>query len=74
MANQPAEGTQGLTDAQIQTLAVAAGVPEAASKDGVMYTPTIGFNGEIEDPTNPASVQWTQEGALRQAITERFDD
>lgn len=90
MANQPAEGTVGLSDAQIQTLALEAGVSEAivakipdheyaawvrsaseaASKSGVMYTPTIGFNGKIEDPTDPASVQWTQEGALRQAITE----
>ncbi len=91
MVNQPAEGTEGLTDEQIQSLASAAGVPdavvakipdheyagwvrsasEAASKSGVMYTPTIGFNGDIQDPTDPASVQWSQEGALRQAIMER---
>lgn len=91
MANQPAEGTQGLSDEQIQSLASAAGVPdavvaripdheyaawvrsasEAASKAGVMYTPTLGFNGEIQDPSNPASVQWSQEGALRNAIVTR---
>ena len=90
MTNQPAEHTVGLSDAQIQTLALEAGVSEAlaakipdheyvswvrsaseaANKSGVMYTPTIGFNGKIEDPTDPASVQWTREGALGQAITE----
>ncbi|NTV39652.1 MAG: DsbA family protein [Demequinaceae bacterium] len=91
MVNQPAEGTEGLSDEQIQSLASAAGVPdavvakipdheyaawvrsasEAASKAGVLYTPTLGFDGVIEDPTDPASVQWIQEGALRQAIVER---
>ena len=91
MVNQPAEGTTGLSDEQIQSLASAAGVPdtvvakipdhsyaawvrsasEAASKSGIMYTPTIGLNGDIQDPTDPASVQWSQEGALRQAILER---
>jgi hypothetical protein len=91
MANQPAEGTEGLSDEQIQSLASAAGVPDAvvaripdheyaawvrsasedASKAGVLYTPTLGFNGDIQDPTDPASVQWSQEGALRQAIVTR---
>jgi protein-disulfide isomerase len=91
MANQPAEGSEGLSDEQIQSLASAAGVPDAvvakipdheyaswvrnssekASKAGVMYTPTLGFNGAIQDPTDSASVQWSQEGALRQAIMER---
>jgi protein-disulfide isomerase len=91
MANQPAEGTEGLSDEQIQSFASAAGVPDAvvaripdheyassvrsssdqANKAGVMYTPTLGFNGDIQDPTNSASVQWSQEGALRQAIMER---
>ena len=93
MANQPAEGSGGLSDEQIQSLASAAGVPdevvarisdqkyatwvrsasEAASKAGVMYTPSLGFNGDIQDPSNPASVQWSQEGALRQAIVTRSD-
>ncbi len=92
MANQPPEGSTGLSDDQIQSFALAAGVSdavvakipdheyagwvrsasEAASKRGVVYTPTIGFNGGIQDPTDPASVQWTQEGALRQAITEQY--
>jgi protein-disulfide isomerase len=87
-ANQPAEGTTGLSDDAIQSLAAAARVPDAvvaripdheyaswvrsssddASKAGVMYTPTLGFNGDIQDPTNSASVQWSQEGALRQTI------
>lgn len=91
MENQPAEGTTGLTDEQIQSLAAGAGVPdavvaripdqeyaswvrsasEAASKQGVLYTPTLGFNGEIQDPTSPDSVQWIQDGALRAAIMER---
>lgn len=87
-ANQPSEGTTGLSDDEIQSLASAAGVPdevvvkipdheyaswvrsasETASKEGVRYTPTLGFNGDIQDPTDAASVQWSQEGALRQAI------
>ncbi|NYI40553.1 DsbA family protein [Demequina lutea] len=91
MEHQPAEGSTGLPDQQIQSLASAAGVPdaivakipdqgyaawvrsstEAANKDGVMYTPSLGFSGVIQDPTDPASVQWSQEGALRQAIMER---
>ncbi len=91
MANQPAEGSAGLSDEQIQSFASTAGVPddvvawipdhelaawvrstsEAASEAGVMYTPTLGFDGDIQDPTDPASVQWAQEGALRQAIIER---
>jgi len=94
MVNQPAEGSEGLSDEQIQSLASAAGVPDAvvaripdreyaswvrnssdeANKAGVMYTPTLGFNGDIQDPTKPASVQWSQEGALRQAIMERSGD
>lgn len=93
-ANQPSEGTTGLSDDEIQSLALAAGVPdpvvaripdheyaswvrsasETASKDGVRYTPTLGFNGDIQDPTDSASVQWSQEGALRQAIMERSGD
>lgn len=88
MENQPAEGSTGLTDEQIQSLASLAGVADlvvakipdheyaawvrsasdAASKAGVSYTPTLGFNGVIQDPTDPASVQWTEEGALRQAL------
>lgn len=93
MENQPAEGTEGLSDEQIQSLASAAGVPdtvvakipdheyaawvrsasETASKEGVRYTPTLGFNGDIQDPTDAASVQWSQEGALRQAILALAD-
>ncbi len=88
MENQPAEGSTGLTDEQIQSLASLAGVSDAvvakipdheyaawvrsasdaASKAGVAYTPTLGINGDIQDPTDPASVQWTEEGALRQAL------
>ena len=91
MVNQPAEGTTGLTDEQIQSIASAAGVAdavvakipdheyaawvrsasEAANKAGVVYTPTLGLDGDIQDPTDPASIQWTQEGALRQALTEQ---
>lgn len=41
---------------------------DAANKAGVAYTPTLGINGDIQDPTDPASVQWTEEGALRQAL------
>jgi len=94
MANQPAEGSEGLSDEQIQSLASAAGVPdpvvaripdhefaswvrgssEEANKAGVRYTPTLGFNGDIQDPTDSASVQWSQEGALRHAIMERSGD
>jgi protein-disulfide isomerase len=88
MANQPSEGSTGLSDDELQSLASAAGVPdevvaripdheyaawvrsesESASKAGVRYTPTLGFNGELQDPSDPASVQWSQEGALRSAI------
>jgi protein-disulfide isomerase len=88
MENQPAEGSAGLTDEQIQSFASLAGVSDAvvakipdheyaawvrsasdeASKAGVAYTPTLGINGAIQDPTDAASVQWTEEGALRQAL------
>lgn len=37
----------------------------------VMRTPTLRFDGDIQDPRDEASVQWTQEGALLQAIMER---
>jgi hypothetical protein len=43
---------------------------ENASKDGVRYTPTLAFNGEIQDPTLESSVNWVQDGALRQAIED----
>ena len=88
MENQPAEGSSGLTDEEIQSLASLAGVSDsvvakipnheyaawvrsasdAANKAGVVYTPTLGLNGDIQDPTDPASIQWSEEGALRQAI------
>lgn len=90
-ANQPAEGSTGLTDEQIQSFATTAGVPdsvvakipdhgyadwvrrasEGASKAGVRYTPTLGFDGDIQDPSDEASVQWAQEGVLREAIMAR---
>jgi len=88
MANQPEEGSTGLTDEAIQSLASLAGVSDAvvakipdheyaawvrsaseeANKAGVVYTPTLGLNGHIQGPTDPASIQWTEDGALRQAL------
>ncbi|MCB2412815.1 thioredoxin domain-containing protein [Demequina sp. TTPB684] len=89
--NQPAEGTEGLTDEQIQAIASQVGVAdvvvaripdheyeswvrvstETAREDGLLFTPTIAINGEMQNPRdNPGDLNWTVEGAFEQAIRD----
>lgn len=44
---------------------------EKASQDGVGFTPQLAINGELQDPqADPDAVNWTVDGALRQAIED----
>lgn len=67
-AGVPADVVARIPDREFATWVRSAS--EHASKEGVRYTPTLSFNGQMQDPSLESSVQWGQEGALRQAILD----